>query len=140
LDDPDEGRDQKLISEAQKEMRKAIAQFQKNYEKFASKTGLMLTADNPVRTATQEADKLSNIRESAHFFAKEIHSVLQFTEGKKKVSDAKWTGIASNFLSKFYPLARLSLRLTSAVADVRSLRFISTDVPGSHVSASKGSS
>jgi hypothetical protein len=118
-------------------MRKAIAEFKENYEKFASKNALMLVDDNGVQTAIQKADKISNIRDSATFFAKEISNVLQITEKKKKVSDAKWTGVVSNFLRKFYPLARLSLRLTTTIADVRSPSFIITNVQGSEFSPSE---
>jgi hypothetical protein len=107
-----------LVSSAREELQKAIGRFKENYERFAKKYKLPLTDNDGFRQAIQEADKLTDIRVSARFFGTKISNVLQITQDKKKASDAKWTGVVSNFLSKFYPLARLSLRLVGTLADV----------------------
>jgi intracellular sulfur oxidation DsrE/DsrF family protein len=105
-------------SKAREQLKLTVDQFKENYERFAIKYHLSLTDNELVRSAIQNADNVIEIRDSARIFTKEISNVLRITKEKQKTSDAKWTGIVCNFMSKLYPLTRLSLRLTSAIAEV----------------------
>jgi hypothetical protein len=116
-DDPDEG-DKDLLAKAQEELQKAIDKFKENHEKFAAKNGLILMDDKGIHREIHKADKVSNIQDSARFFGNEISTVLRITQEREKLSGAKWTGVFTKFLSKFYPLARLSLNVAGAVSSV----------------------
>jgi len=53
--------------------------------------------------------------EAAGFFKEKIGLVFATTSAK---SESNWSTTAVDFLSKFYPLARASLQVTSLVAEV----------------------
>lgn len=118
-DDTNNNRDQGF-SKAEQELKNAITEFKDNYERFAAKHSLCLIDEEGIRTAIQSADSVADIRKSAGFFMGEISKVIRLTKEKQKDFDAKWSGTISNFLSKLYPLTRLSLSLTSAICDVLS--------------------
>ena len=106
------------LAVVQEELQQALQKLRTNYEKFVVKYKVILPDAEGIHRAIQEADKVSNIRDSARVFSAEFSNVLRITQDKKKASDAKWTNVITNFLSKFYPLARLSLNFASAVASV----------------------
>jgi hypothetical protein len=70
--------------------------------------------------ALENAGKENDIIQSAEIFATEISAIMGVRERKYGASQSKWTGKFVNFLIKLYPVAKLSLRLTSALADVSS--------------------
>ena len=43
---------------------------------------------------------------------------MRVLDKKKAASNAKWTNKLGNFLGKLYPVAKLSLSLTSAISEV----------------------
>ena len=115
--------DDRLLK-AQEELLLATGQFKENYERFGLKYHLHLTEDEPIRAAIQNTDKFPEIRESARFFGKEISNVIRITQQKQKISDTKWTGIVSNFLSKIYPLTWLCVHLASSISEVPDIKTI----------------
>jgi hypothetical protein len=108
-----------IATRSQNELRLAIEEFKTHYECFAAKHRLFLATEADVVHAIRTADRQQDIRSAARLFGEEIANVLRITQEKKRLVDTKWTGRLTNFLTKFYPLARLSLSLTSAIAEVR---------------------
>jgi len=76
--------------------------------------------------AIQKADAGNDIKQSAKIFGDEILRVSRITGDKLETSKAKWTGKVGTFITKLYPVAKLSLKLTSAIAKVFSMCSCST--------------
>ena len=112
------------IARALSELRTATAIFQDRYIDFVKKNNLYLCVDDDVFKALEKAEKEKDVKRSAELFGKEIKSAVQVRERKKDLSKARWLGKLANFMSKVYPVARLSLRLTSAVSDVATLLIL----------------
>lgn len=114
----DDEEEQSNESKALSELNSAVTKFKNHYGQFAQKNRQFLRVDHDVHQAIEKAGKEQDIKRSAGIFGKEINATLQVTERKRDISNCKWTGKLSNFIIKLYPVARLSLRLTSAIADV----------------------
>jgi len=70
--------------------------------------------------ALQVADAEHNLRAAARIFRNEIENVLRIEEDKQQLSKGSWVRNVGEFLAKLYPLARLSLQVTGALAQVTS--------------------
>ena len=68
--------------------------------------------------ALQVVEAQPDINSAAEIFGKEIRRVLEKAVEKHDRSNKEWTGLVGTFLAKLYPFVKLSLRLTSAVAEV----------------------
>jgi len=112
------------ILRALSELKKATLMFQGHYTGFGKKNPLYLQVDDDVCEAIEKAGRENNIKRSAELFGKEISSTIQVTDKKNDLSRAKWHGKLAIFMSKVYPVARLSLRLTSTAAEVLSLSSV----------------
>lgn len=112
--------DQPNISRALSELKSAIAKFKHNYEEFSEKNQRFIRIDryHDVQKAMEKAGKEQDIRRSARIFETEISATLQVTRKKQDFSNSKWVGKLINFMTNVYPVARLSLGLTSAIAQV----------------------
>lgn len=109
------------IAKALSELKNATSTFEERYVGFVKKNQQYLKVDDDVYKSIEKAGKDQDIRRSAALFGKEISSAVQVRNKKTDLSKARWLGKLSNFMSEVYPVARLSLRLTSTVADVASL-------------------
>jgi hypothetical protein len=68
--------------------------------------------------AVGKADSEKDMKQSAIIFGSEIRSILEVMEKKDRSQQTQFTGKVGNFLIKLYPVTRLALRLTSAIAEV----------------------
>ena len=68
--------------------------------------------------ALQVVEAQPDINSAAEIFGKEIRRVLEKAVEKHHGSKKNWIGLVANFLSKLYPFVKLSLHLTSAIAEV----------------------
>jgi hypothetical protein len=59
-----------------------------------------------------------DFKQSAVIFGKEITSVLEVSAKKQKLSKTKWTGKLGSYVIALYPIAKLSLNLAGAAAQV----------------------
>lgn len=103
---------------AQIDLRAAVSEFHENYEKFAQKNRKFIRIGEDVWLAFQKAGGQQNVKGSVQVFRAEILSVMRTMERKDHAIKAKWTGRVGNFLTNLYPVARLSLQLTSAISEV----------------------
>lgn len=112
------------ILRALSELKNATLMFEGHYRGFGKKNQQYLQIEDDVYEAIEKAGKEKDIKQSAKLFGKEISSIIQVVDKKKDLSRARWPGKLAIFMSKVYPVARLSLRLTSTVADVLSLSMM----------------
>jgi len=103
---------------AQRELQKAIVEFKEHYDVFVRKNDLVILDAASFSEAIENADNLHNVQDSSQYFKTEIIKVLDISLAKQTISNGKWLGVIGNFLTKLYPFARLSLRLTSSIAEV----------------------
>jgi len=94
-------------------------EFQERCECFAKKNRKFVRVKDDVHTAIRTAAREQDIKRAALIFVHEISSAIHTIEKRQEASRSKWTGKLGTFIAKLYPVARLSLRLTSAVAEVR---------------------
>ena len=107
------------VSVEESELSKALDELKKNYDKFVNPASKLVQVDAIELTdAIKTADAEIDLRASAQSFQEKVTTVIGRIDERQEIRNAKWTGILSNFLIKFYPLARFSLQLTSAVAQV----------------------
>ena len=114
----DSSREGEQESEVQSTLRSVINSFNQNYEQFAVTHSLVLTSDTDMLAALQMVETERDVRFAAQIFRKEIRRVLEKAVEKHDRSNKNWTGLVANFLAKLYPFVKLSLRLTSAIAEV----------------------
>ena len=67
---------------------------------------------------SRRREKEQDINRSASIFETEISAAFRVMGKNQDLSKSKWVGKLSGFMTKVYPIARLSLRLTSAIVDV----------------------
>jgi hypothetical protein len=100
------------------ELKNAVADFKAHYELFAKNHEGFVRIDDAIYPALEKATKNQDMKCSAQIFGEEITTVLKIRERKKELSNATWTGKLGKFLMSLYPVAKLSLGLTSVVAEV----------------------
>lgn len=109
------------------ELKSAIDDFKGNYHQFAEKNPhyLLIEDEEDFNEAFNNSQAEVDIRKAAQTFGNRIWTVLKRVE---KNTEAKWTTRLGEFLTKLYPLARLSLVMAGGIADV--LSFSQTTNPG----------
>ena len=100
------------------ELRKCIEEFKECYRYFATKHDLVLLEDDTLRNAFQSTNLERDLRVSAKAFECEIAKVHEIKHEETQISQTKWTGRCFTFLKNLYPLARFSLGVTTAIAEV----------------------
>jgi hypothetical protein len=99
------------------ELQCALTDLRKSYGHFMNtKYACGLNRDD-LGCAMQAACVVGDLRASAATFEKEIQKIMQI---KVQLKNGNWSERFTSFLGKLYPLARLSLGLTSAIAGVLS--------------------
>lgn len=99
-----------------------MQQLERNAAQFAIKHPEYQKVTNlHIDGALVKAEVEQDIRKSAQLFGQEIGSVLRSLETKNPGSTDAWSGRLASFLSKLYPLAKVSLSLTSAIAGAGSV-------------------
>lgn len=101
------------------ELEVAITNFNIRYNQFNLKQHSTheLNVDH-FRFAFNAAQVERDISISSRIFENEITDIIRRMERKSGIKNTKWTATMAKFITKLYPLARFSLRLTSAIADV----------------------
>ena len=106
------------ISNARVELTSAIDKFKDHYEDFCEKNSKIIRVEKEVHLAISKAATSEDVKNSAQLFGTEISSTMKVRESIRERSNKKWTGKFTRFLTKFYPIARFSLRLVSAISEV----------------------
>ena len=95
-----------------------VTEFEANYTAFASRNQFLRSVESEVHKALQVATKENDIKHAARVFANKITASLQAEEEKQAVLQVKWRSRLVKFIVKLYLIVRLSLEVTSLVADV----------------------
>lgn len=109
------------IVRARSELMEAVDKFKEHYEEFAKENRRFVRIENDVHVAIGNAAADKNINRLAKLFGAQISTALLIRDRVRESSTSRWTGKLSDFLTKFYPIARFSLRLTSSISEAISL-------------------
>ena len=101
----------------------ALTQFEHNYEVFVNHHGqsryVVITEEVDIAFRNAEAEK--NVAMSARTFSRKITTVLDSIKSRQEGTKPKWTTKLGGFLQKIYPIARLTLNITSSVSEATPL-------------------
>lgn len=111
------------MSKSLSELDDAIAEFKNNYELFMAVNSKFVLIDDDFRGAFQKAEAGGNVRQSAEIFRHTVWATVRTVENKQKYVQQKWIAKVGNFLTKLYPIAKLSLGLAGAIAEVSSILY-----------------
>jgi len=113
--EPDNGTEER---NALTELNTAVLEFKEHYELLAKRNEKMVRIDEAAQTAILEATKNADIQSAATFFGSQISAAIRARTMRQETPDSVWSNKLCKFLTKLYPVARLSLGLTSALAEV----------------------
>lgn len=82
-----------------------------------------MTSETDILAALKIVEAEKDVRFAAQIFEKEIRRVLKKAVEKRGRSNENWISLVANFLSKLYPLGKLSLHITSAIIEVLNKTF-----------------
>lgn len=107
----------------------AVAEFEKHYRTFA-KDHKYIRIEDKLHSAIRKAALEEDIAQSANIFADQIRATLAVAEIKEDLRKPSkgWNYTLYKFLARLYPVARFSLRLTGAFAEVTILTVLTTRV------------
>jgi hypothetical protein len=106
------------MSDAQKELKVVSEQFAGHYNKFLSKHKQYVRVDKEIQHALEYAEGESDIYHSASVFKECIENVLELKSRKEERSRSTWHSKVGRFLTALYPVAKISVGIISAAADV----------------------
>jgi len=98
----------------------AVDQFEEHYRTYAEDHRQYIRIEDDFHSAIQNAALEEDIALSAEIFADQIRTTLAVTEMKEdfRKSTNGWSRTLCKFLGRLYPVARFSLRLSGAFAEV----------------------
>lgn len=106
------------LSECLSDLADAFKTLEKHNKQFISGNPGFVTIKDRFDAALRDADAHPDIRQGSQVLSKGILTALRRLEDEQNTKKDKWTTKVGNFLKKVYPVARVSLSLTSAVAGV----------------------
>jgi len=116
--EPDTGTEERNAVRALTELNTAVLEFKERCELLAKRNQKMVRIDEAAQTAILEATKNADIQSAATFFGSQISAAIRARTMRQETPDSVWSNKLCKFLTKLYPVARLSLGLTSALAEV----------------------
>jgi hypothetical protein len=102
------------------ELEEALNEFKKNYVQFAQKNRQYVLMEDELTNIFSSDATSGDIKDTAKIFEDNIWKTVRITERRKSLTETKWTARIGQFLTKLYPVARLSCGLTAAIAEVLS--------------------
>lgn len=103
------------------QLKSSAEQFFNNYSQFLSKHKQFIKPEEEVQCAIRHAKLEDNIWDSAKTFENELKHVIQVKSRKEGLSKTKWRSRLGHFITALFPVARVSLQFTGAIAEVLSL-------------------
>ena len=114
------------FTETIKELQDAILQFQESCaavsaevrKEHSVKVTDISVSDQDLESALKDIGGSGDVRQAGQIFGNRVTDVLKLREHQKHAAEGTWTYKVGNFLAALFPLAMLSLNLTSAISGV----------------------
>lgn len=101
------------------ELEAAGKELTENYEIFITRNEKFLSIPEDALNSTfLQSDTELDIRQAAQALGQRVRTVLRTVEQKHKIGQEKWSTKVGSFLTKCYPIARLTLGLAGAIGEV----------------------
>jgi hypothetical protein len=114
-------------SPASSRLNAALVEFKRNYLRFAKANKQYLLLDDDLGDVFDNIDPNNNFRTGAKHLQDQLGTTMKTIEKKHKCIKGTWISKVGRFASKFYPIAKLSLDLTSTIAGVFHIRYSLTE-------------
>lgn len=100
------------------ELTDAINEFRNNYVQFSKANSEYILVDDELENILPDSATFADVREVAKIFEQNVTKTIRINEKKKLLTQSHWPMQVSRFLSKLYPIAKLSCSLMGAAAEV----------------------
>ena len=97
------------------ELNEAINEFRKNYVQFAKANSEYILIDDELENAIPDIATVGDVKHIAKLFEQNVTQTIRIRERRKKITESHWPTQVGHFLTKLYPVAKLSIE---AVAEV----------------------
>jgi len=96
----------------------ALMEFEKNYKLFVEHQyhSRLVVIGGDVDTAFQSAETEKRIAISARIFSRRLTTVLGSLKAQREDQSQKWIAKLVNFVQRIYPIARITLEVTSSLS------------------------
>jgi hypothetical protein len=108
-------------------LNEALVEFKRNYVRFAKANKQYLLLDDDLGDLFDSIDPNDDFRTGAKHLQDQLGTTMKTIEKKHKCIKGTWISKVGRFASKFYPIAKLSLDLTSTIAGVFHIRYSLTE-------------
>jgi len=109
---------QQRTSRCLSELNDAINEFRKHYVQFSKANSEYMLIDDELENVLPDIATVTDVREVAKIFEQNVTKTIRIKGRKKLLTESHWPTQVSLFLSKLYPIAKLSCSLMDAVAEV----------------------
>jgi hypothetical protein len=106
------------ITKAQAELTAVSAQFTEYYENFLAKHKQFIRLNDEICCVIRDTETKNDICHWGMAFKQHIENVLQVSRQKEEKSSERWHFKVGRWLSALYPIARISIGITTSMADV----------------------
>jgi hypothetical protein len=100
------------------ELTEAINGFKMNYVQFAKANSQYILVDDELESLLPDIATVPDVKEIAKIFEQNVTKTIRINERKRVLTKSHWPKQVAHFLSKLYPIAKLSCSLMGAVAEV----------------------
>jgi hypothetical protein len=100
------------------ELTEAMDIFRKNYVQFAKANSEYILIDDELENVLPDIATITDVKQIAKIFEQNVTKTIRINARKKLLTETHWPAQVTHFLSKLYPIAKLSCNLMGAVAEV----------------------
>lgn len=100
------------------ELNEAINEFRKNYVQFSKANSEYILIDDELENVIPDIATVGDVKQIAKLFEQNVMKTIRINERKKLLTESHWPTQVGHFLSKLYPVAKLSCSLMGAIAEV----------------------
>jgi hypothetical protein len=100
------------------ELTEAINEFRKNYVQFSKANSEYILIDDELENVIPDIATVGDVKQLAKIFERNVTKTIRINERKKHLTESHWPTQVGHFLTKLYPVAKLSCSLMGAVAEV----------------------
>jgi hypothetical protein len=100
------------------ELNEAIREFKKNYVRFSKANSEYILIDDELENVMPDIATVGDLKQIAQTFHQNVTKTIRIKERKKSVTESHWLNQVGHFLTKLYPVAKLSCSLMGAVVEV----------------------
>ena len=91
------------------ELNEAINEFRKNYVQFSKANSEYILIDDELENAIPDIATVGDVKHIAKLFEQNVTKTIRIRQRRKKITESHWPTQVGHFLTKLYPVAKLSI-------------------------------